>query len=86
MLPKVIPSRTAQTAAPAATGDPRVSDTSKTLLRVSAVIAGLVAVASILDLALGFPFAGYSMMLDVCFLIGSLIVLYLAYDAWKDLR
>lgn len=63
-----------------------MSDTPKLLLRVSAVIAVLVAIASILDLALGFPFAGYSTVMDVCFLLGSLIVLYLAWDAWKDLR
>ena len=63
-----------------------MTDTSKTLLRVSAVVAGLVAVAAILDLALGFPFAGYNTVMDICFLIGALIVIYLAWDAWKDLR
>ena len=60
--------------------------TAKNLILASVIVAGLVALASIMDIALGFPFAGYSTTMDITFLIGALIVLYLGYDAWKDLR
>ena len=63
-----------------------MTETAKKILIASAVVAGLVLVASILDLALGFPFAGYSATMDVCFILGSLIVLYLVFDSWQDLR
>ena len=63
-----------------------MTDTPKRLIIASAIVAVLVTIACIMDLALGIPFAGYSSTMDVLFLVGALIVLYLCYDAWKDLR
>ena len=61
-------------------------ETSKKLIIGSAVVAGLVALACVFDLALGFPFGGYDTTSDILFLVGSLLVLFMGYDAWKDLR
>jgi len=46
--------------------------------------AGLVALLSILDLSLKVPFAGYSLTLDITFLISSAIIGYLGWDAYRD--
>jgi len=46
--------------------------------------AGLVALLSILDLSFKFPFAGYSLALDINFLITSAIIGYLGWDAFRD--
>ena len=51
----------------------------------SAAAAGIAALAAILDLALGFPF-GRWMIMDVAFLLGAGLTLYLAWDAYQDLR
>lgn len=46
--------------------------------------AGLVALASIADMALKFPFGGYSIVMDVLYLLGAAIVLYMSYDTFRD--
>ena len=51
----------------------------------SAAAAGIAALAAILDLALGFPFNHWIVM-DVAFLLGAGLTLYLAWDAYQDLR
>jgi hypothetical protein len=49
-------------------------------------VAGLLLLLFILDVALGFPFGGASKVVDIFGIIVSAMVLYLAYDAFKDLR
>jgi hypothetical protein len=56
------------------------------MIFASAGAAGLVAFLSILDMAVKFPFAGYSLTFDILFLITSAIVGYLSWDAYRDIR
>ena len=58
---------------------------SKNMVFGSFGIAGFVAVLSILDMVLQFPFAGATTM-DIMFILSAAIVAYLAWDAYKDLR
>jgi hypothetical protein len=61
-----------------------MADSSKHMVIGSMVVAGLVALAAILDMALGIPFAKH-MVLDILFLISAAIIGYLAWDAYRDL-
>lgn len=49
-------------------------------------VAGLLLLLFLLDLGLGVPFGGVSKVVDIFGLLVSALVLYLAYDAFKDLR
>jgi hypothetical protein len=49
-------------------------------------VAGLLLLLFILDLVLSIPFSGISGTVDVLGILISGIILYLAYDAYKDLR
>ncbi len=49
-------------------------------------VAGFLILLFLLDLVLGFPFGGISKTVDIFGLIASALVLYLAYDAFRDLR
>lgn len=51
------------------------------------VVAGIVAVLAIADLAMGIPFSGkHTMIMDILFILSAGIVGYLAWDAYKDLN
>lgn len=56
----------------------------KKMIFASVGVAGLVALLSILDLSVKFPFAGYSVALDIMFLVTSAIIGYLGWDAYRD--
>jgi zinc transporter ZupT len=56
---------------------------SKRVLYGSMGLAVLVGVASIVDIVTGKLFAGSSTM-DICFLIGAGIVVYMAIDSLQD--
>lgn len=56
----------------------------KTMIFASVGVAGMVALLSILDLSVKFPFAGYSLALDIIFLITSAIIGYLGWDAYRE--
>lgn len=56
----------------------------KKMIFASMGVAGLVALLSILDLSFKFPFAGYSLTLDITFLISAAITGYLSWDAYRD--
>ncbi len=56
---------------------------SKQMIIGAMIASGLVALAAILDIAMGIPFAG-QMVMDVMFLIGAGLVGYMAWDAYKD--
>lgn len=49
-------------------------------------VAGLLLLLFLVDLGTSFPFGRVSPVVDVFGLIVSALVLYLAYDAYKDLR
>ena len=59
---------------------------SKRMIVGSMAAAGVVALLSILDLILGIPFAGFSMLMDILFIVGAAMVAFLGWDALKDLR
>ena len=49
-------------------------------------VAGLLLLLFLLDIAVGFPFGKISIAVDIFGILASGIVLYLAYDAHRDLR
>lgn len=62
------------------------SPMSKVLTIVGMVVAGLVALLFILDLAIGIPFSQASMLMDVGGLIAAGVLGYLSWDALQDTR
>lgn len=64
-----------------------MSDAPKKMVIGSMVVAGVVALLAISDLATGVPFTGvHSKLMDVLFLVAAAIVGYLSWDAYRDLR
>lgn len=55
----------------------------KQMIYGSMIAAGVVAAASILDMATGIPFSG-QMVMDIMFLISAAMVFYLGFDAMKE--
>jgi hypothetical protein len=49
-------------------------------------VAGLLLLLFVLDIALGMPFGGISKAVDIFGILVSGLVLYLAFDAFRDLR
>jgi hypothetical protein len=49
-------------------------------------VAGLLVLLFLLDLVAGIPFGQASIMVDIVGLLAAGVVLFLAYDALKDLR
>jgi hypothetical protein len=49
-------------------------------------VAGLLILLFVLDLLLHVPFGGISTTVDIFCILASSLVLYLAYDAFRDLR
>jgi hypothetical protein len=49
-------------------------------------VAGLLLLLFLLDILLKVPFGGMSLIVDVFGVIASGLVLYLGYDAFRDLR
>src|SRR4051812_29191642 len=49
-------------------------------------VAGLLILLFVLDVAMSFPFGGTSVVVDIFGILASGIVLYLGWDAFKDLR
>ena len=63
-----------------------MASASKNMIIGSWVVAGLVALVAILDLALGIPFNRDMVIMDVLFLIGAGVIFYMGWDAFQDLR
>ncbi|VAX38958.1 hypothetical protein MNBD_PLANCTO02-1471 [hydrothermal vent metagenome] len=61
------------------------SSTSKKMIYGSWGVAGVVAIASLIDIFAGLPFGG-QMMMDIFFMLGAGLIGYLGYDAYNDLR
>jgi hypothetical protein len=49
-------------------------------------VAGLLLLVFVLDLAIKVPFDRLSSTVDVCTIIASAFVFYMAWDAYKDLK
>lgn len=49
-------------------------------------VAGFVLLLFLLDLLVKFPFGGISTTVDIIMILGSGVVLYLAWDAMRDLK
>ena len=49
-------------------------------------VAGLLLVLFLVDAVAGVPFGGVSLPVDIFGILASALVLYLAYDAFRDLR
>lgn len=62
-----------------------MASASKNMIIGSWIVAGIVALAAILDLALGIPF-NRLMIMDILFLIAAGVVFYMGWDAYQDLR
>lgn len=62
------------------------SSMEKRLCLASMGVAGFVLLLFILDLATGFPFSQVSALVDILGALTSGLVLYLSYDAYKDVR
>lgn len=58
----------------------------KGLCWASMGVAGLLLLLFLLDMFTGFPFSKISPAVDVLGILTSGLVLYLAYDAYKDLK
>lgn len=56
----------------------------KKMIFASMGAAGLVALAAIADLVVKVPFGGYSMVMDILYVLAAGIVLYMGYDTYKD--
>ena len=49
-------------------------------------VAGLVLLLFLMDMLFGIPFQGISFAVDLLAVLASAVLLYLAYDALRDLR
>lgn len=65
--------------------EPEESRFMKRMIMGSMGAAGFVVLLAIADLALKIPFGGYSMGMDIMFLLAAGIVLYMGYDTYRDL-
>ena len=62
-----------------------MSDALKKMLFASMGVSGLVALMALVDLIAEFPFAGQRVM-DIMFVLTAALVIYMAYDAYKDMK
>jgi hypothetical protein len=56
----------------------------KALSIAGLAVGGLIALLFVLDLAVGFPFGGRVMLMDVGFFLCGAILAYLSYNALRD--
>lgn len=62
------------------------SPMSKALTIVGMVVAGLVGLVFLLDLAVSFPFDRASILMDIGALLAAGLLGYLSWDAMRDVR
>jgi hypothetical protein len=54
---------------------------------VGSIIAAVVVLGIVIfDLALGFPFNRFSMLMDIMFMIGAGLVIYMGWDSMRQMR
>lgn len=56
----------------------------KRMVLAAMIAAGLVAVAAILDMAIGIPFRR-AMVMDILFTISAGVVLYLSWETYREM-
>jgi hypothetical protein len=62
-----------------------MSNALKKMLIASMAVSGIVALLAIADIAVGFPFA-QSVMMDILFVLSAALVIYMGWDALKDMN
>ena len=70
---------------PRSTGQGWVASMEKWLCWGSIGVSGLLLVLFLLDMIVGFPFGG-NVGVDIFAMIACAVVLFLGWDAWRDLR
>jgi hypothetical protein len=60
-------------------------ETEKILTFAAMIIAGLLTLLFVLDLALGLPFERQSVVLDVLFIIGGGFILWQGFETYREL-
>lgn len=63
----------------------RPMETEKILTFAAMIIAGLLTLLFVLDLALGLPFERQSVVLDVLFIIGGAFILWQGFETYREL-
>lgn len=58
----------------------------KALTIAGMVVAGLVLLVFALDLALGLPFGGATMVMDILFVVAALILGYMSWSTYREVR
>jgi hypothetical protein len=58
----------------------------KALTITGMVVAALIFMLFVADLAIGFPFKKASMLMDVGFVICALALGYLSWSSWRDVK
>jgi hypothetical protein len=71
---------------PAPAGQGWVGTMEKWLCWGSLGVSGLMLLLFLLDIFLGFPFGGLSIAVDIFGILASGLVVFLAWDALRDLR
>ena len=56
----------------------------KALTIFGLVVAGLLVLIFGMDLALGIPFGGPSMAMDICFLVAAVVLAYMSWSAFRE--
>ena len=56
----------------------------KVLCIIGMVVAGLLTVVFAADAASGYPFGGYSLLMDITMIVCSLILGYLGWATWRQ--
>ena len=60
-----------------------MTNASQKLIAASIIVAALVGLVSLLDLIIGVPF-GRQTVMDVLFLIGAALVVYMGIDTYRE--
>jgi hypothetical protein len=66
------------------TGAPRKVRMPKVFCIVGMVVAGLLGLLFLLDLALSFPFGRASLPVDIAFVICAAVLGYLSWSTWRE--
>ena len=57
----------------------------KNVILGSMGVCGLVALASLVDLFTGVPFGGFSVVMDVMFIVGAVVISYLGWETFREI-
>lgn len=57
----------------------------KNVILGSMGVCGLVALASLVDIFTSVPFGGFSIVMDVMFIIGAAIITYMGWETYREI-